>query len=97
MPIYGNRLTLELTRLKLEDRGTGVSGATLHPIKDGVVIPAGEFSVEFIHVNHSIADANALAIRTPLGIIFHSGDFKIDYYTSRWRDYRLSTDRSDWL
>lgn len=79
VPIYGNRLTLELTRLKLEDRGTGVSGATLHPIKDGVVIPAGVFSVEFIHVNHSIADANALAIRTPAGIIFHSGDFKIDY------------------
>ncbi|HAL74638.1 MAG TPA: ribonuclease J [Clostridiales bacterium] len=79
VPIYGNRLTLELVRLKLEDRGTGVTGVTLHPIKDGVVIPAGPFSVEFIHVNHSIADANALAIRTPAGIIFHSGDFKIDY------------------
>ena len=79
VPIFGNRLTLELVRLKLEDRGTGVSGVTLHPIKDGVVIPAGPFSVEFIHVNHSIADANALAIRTPVGTIFHSGDFKIDY------------------
>ncbi len=79
VPIYGNRLTIELTRLKLEDRGTGVSGAILHPIKDGVVIPAGVFSVEFIHVNHSIADANALAIRTPAGTIFHSGDFKVDY------------------
>jgi ribonuclease J len=79
VPIYGNRLTLELVRLKLEDRGTGVTGVTLHPIKDGVVIPAGSFSVEFIHVNHSIADANALAIRSPAGTIFHSGDFKIDY------------------
>ncbi len=79
VPVYGNRLTLELVKIKLEDRGTGVSGVTLHPIKDGVVIPAGIFSVEFIHVNHSIADANALAIRTPSGTVFHSGDFKIDY------------------
>lgn len=79
VPIFGNLLTLELVKLKLEDRGTGVTGVTLHPIKDGVVIPAGCFSVEFIHVNHSIADANALAIRTPVGVIFHSGDFKIDY------------------
>jgi ribonuclease J len=79
VPIYGNRLTLELVRLKLEDRGTGVSGVALHPIKNGVVIPAGCFSVEFIHVNHSIADANALAISTPVGVIYHSGDFKIDY------------------
>jgi hypothetical protein len=79
VPVFGNRLTLELVRLKLEDRGTGVSGVSLHPIKNGVVIPAGCFSVEFIHVNHSIADANALAIRTPAGTIYHSGDFKIDF------------------
>jgi ribonuclease J len=79
VPVYGNRLTLELVKIKLEDRGTGVSGVSLHPVTNGVVIPAGCFSIEFIHVNHSIADANALAIRTPAGIVFHSGDFKIDY------------------
>ena len=79
VPIFGNRLTIELARIKLNDRGTGVKGVSLHPITDGVVIPAGRFSVEFVRVNHSIGDANALAIRTPAGTIFHSGDFKIDY------------------
>lgn len=79
VPVYGNRLTIELIRLKLEDRGTGVKGVQLNVARDGDVIQAGVFSVEFIHVNHSIADANAMAIRTPAGIIYHSGDFKIDY------------------
>lgn len=79
VPIYGNQLTIELIKLKLEDRGTGVSGVTLKAVKDGDRISAGSFSVEFIHVNHSIADANALVIRTPAGVIYHSGDFKIDY------------------
>lgn len=79
VPVYGSRMTLELVRRKLEDRGTGVKGAQLNSISDGTVVDAGCFSVEFIHANHSIADANSLAIRTPLGILFHSGDFKIDY------------------
>ena len=79
VPVYGSRMTLELVRRKLEDRGTGVKGAQLNAVSDGAVIDAGCFNVEFIHVNHSIADANSLAIRTPAGIIFHSGDFKIDY------------------
>lgn len=79
VPIYGNKLTIELVRNKLNDRGTGVKNVALRPISDGDRIDAGVFNVEFIHTNHSIADANALAIRTPAGIIFHSGDFKIDY------------------
>jgi ribonuclease J len=79
VPIYGNQLTIELVRLKLEDRNTGASNVLLKPAKDGDQIRAGVFSVEFIHVNHSIADANALVIRTPVGVIYHSGDFKIDY------------------
>ncbi len=79
VPIYGNKLTIELVRNKLNDRGTGVKNATLRPVSDGDRIDAGVFNVEFIHTNHSIADANALAIRTPAGIVFHSGDFKIDY------------------
>lgn len=79
VPIYGNKLTIELVRLKLNDRGTGVKNVSLNPISDGDRIDAGVFNVEFIHSNHSIADANALAIRSPAGIIFHSGDFKIDY------------------
>lgn len=79
VPIYGNQLTVELVRLKLEDRNTGVTQVQLKAVQDGDQINAGSFSVEFIHVNHSIADANALVIRTPVGVIYHSGDFKIDY------------------
>ena len=79
VPIYGNSLTIELVKQKLADRGTGVKGVNLNAIKNGDVISAGCFSVEFIRSNHSIADANCMAIRTPAGIIFHSGDFKIDY------------------
>ncbi len=78
-PVYGNHLTLALVRQKLEDRGTGVKGVKLIEVSDGDRQKAGVFDVEFIHTNHSIADANALAIRTPAGIVFHSGDFKIDY------------------
>ncbi|MBR0367070.1 MAG: ribonuclease J [Clostridia bacterium] len=77
-PIYGTRLTLALCEHKLkEHRLTGV--APLNVVKAGDVIRAGCFSVEFIHVNHSIPDACALAIRTPVGTIVHTGDFKVDY------------------
>lgn len=79
VPVYGNRLTLELVRQKLNDRGTGVKGVDLKPINPGQIITAGCFQAEFIHSNHSIADANCLAIRTPAGIIFHTGDFKVDH------------------
>ena len=77
-PVYGTRLTLALCEHKLrEHRLTGV--APLNVVSAGDVITAGCFSVEFIHVNHSIADACALAIRTPAGTIVHTGDFKVDY------------------
>ncbi|NCC77589.1 MAG: MBL fold metallo-hydrolase, partial [Clostridia bacterium] len=79
VPVYANHLTIELISRKIEDRGTGVKNAQLIKVSDGDVIGVGTFSVEFIHVNHSIEDANALAIRTPAGIIYHSGDFKIDH------------------
>ena len=76
-PIYGTRLTLGIVRNKLEEH-TLAWTPKLYEVNAGDVIPAGEMSVEFIHVNHSIADACALAIRTPLGTIVHSGDFKLD-------------------
>lgn len=79
-PIYGGKLTIELIRGKLIDRGSGLKGIPLHTVTAGEVIPAGNtMSVEFIRVNHSIADAFALAVRTPAGTIFHTGDFKIDF------------------
>ena len=79
VPVYGNRLTLKLVELKLQDRGTHVKNADLRLVTAGMKVGIGPFSIEFIPVNHSIADANALAIDTPLGPVIHTGDFKIDH------------------
>lgn len=79
-PIYGGKLAIELIRGKLTDKGTGTRGIELKHCLAGDVVKAGNsFSVEFIRVNHSIADAFALAIRTPAGTVIHTGDFKVDY------------------
>ncbi|MGN0773045.1 MAG: RNase J family beta-CASP ribonuclease [Candidatus Ventricola sp.] len=79
-PIYGGKMAVELLKYKLDDRVPGLTkSCTLRAVEAGEVIRAGCFSVEFIHVNHSIADAFMFAIRTPIGTIVHSGDFKIDY------------------
>ncbi len=77
-PVYGTKLTLALCEHKLkEHRLMGV--APLNVVQEGDVIQAGCFSVEFIHVNHSIPGACALAITSPVGTVIHSGDFKVDY------------------
>jgi len=79
-PIYGGRMAVELLKYKLDDRVPGLTkSCTLRAVEAGEVVRAGCFSVEFIHVNHSIADAFMFAIKTPIGTIVHSGDFKIDY------------------
>ena len=75
-PIYGTRLTLMLADNKLQE--SRLQNTVQRVVKSGDVIKAGVFEVEFINVNHSIAGACALAIRTPHGLIYHSGDFKID-------------------
>ena len=77
VPIYGTLLTLGIIRTKLEEHVLPWS-PKLKSVNAGDRIRAGELEVEFIHVNHSIADACALAIRTPLGTLVHSGDFKLD-------------------
>ncbi len=77
VPIYGTKLTLGIIRNKLEEHEIPYE-PQLCRVSAGDVIKLGVFSVEFIHVNHSIADACALAITTPLGMIVHSGDFKLD-------------------
>ena len=79
LPVYCNALTKKLIERKLSDRGTRVKNADLRTVRSGQRVGSGYFQVEFIHVNHSIADANALAITTPLGIVIHTGDFKVDY------------------
>lgn len=78
-PIYGGRLTIELVKYKLEDKGIRGRDGDLHVIEAGDHVSIGQFDVEAIHVNHSIADAFSFAITTPEGVIIHSGDFKIDY------------------
>lgn len=78
IPIYGTKLTLGLVENKLKEHSIGTA-AQLNVVKPGDVIKLGVFSVELIRTNHSIADAVALAINTPMGMIVHTGDFKIDY------------------
>ena len=76
-PIYTTRMTAGLIRLKLEEHRL-LDKTKIVTCKAGDVVKAGSFSVEFIHVNHSIADAVAFAIKCPVGTCVHTGDFKID-------------------
>jgi len=76
-PIYGTRLTLGIIEKKLAEHQLPEK-PSLCCVEAGQTVAAGAFGVEFIHVNHSIADACALAIRTPVGVVLHTGDFKLD-------------------
>ncbi len=77
VPVYGTNLTIGLIQGKLREHGL-LNSATLNVIKPGDVITLGGFTVEAIHVNHSIPDALGLAIRCEGGTVVHTGDFKID-------------------
>ena len=77
IPIYSTRLTIGLIKGKLKEHGL-LNKAKLHEINPSDKVKLGKFSVEFIHVNHSIPDAVGLAITSPVGVIIHTGDFKID-------------------
>lgn len=76
LPVYGTALTLGILQGRLKQNG--VSSSQLKTVQPGEFIRAGSFKVEFIRVNHSIPDAVAMAIHTPLGVVLHTGDFKID-------------------
>ena len=78
VPIYATKLTLGLIRNKLKEHNL-VRSTKLKEVKHGQVINLGDFAVEFIKTNHSIQDASALAIYSPVGIVVHTGDFKVDY------------------
>ena len=78
VPVYGTPLTLGILERKLEENGM-LPKVDLRTVQPGDTVTLGDaFAVEFIHVNHSIADACCLAIRTPVGTVIHSGDFKLD-------------------
>ena len=77
VPVYGTALTIGLIEGKLKEHGL-TGSARLHVTPPGSHIKLGCMDVELIHVNHSIADAVALAIHSPAGVVVHTGDFKID-------------------
>lgn len=76
-PLYGSALTLGLVRAKLGSNRT--EGLSLNVVEAGQRVTIGCFDVEFVRINHSIPDAFALGIRTPAGLLYHSGDFKFDH------------------
>ncbi len=77
IPIYGTAFTLALVERRLEEHEM-LDDAKLNKVKPGEKIVLGPFSIEFIHVTHSTISCVALAITTPLGVIIHTGDFKVD-------------------
>ena len=77
VPIYATRMTAGLVKLKLEEHRL-LNKTKLITCEAGEVVKAGKFTVEFIHVNHSIADACGFAIKCGVGTVVHTGDFKID-------------------
>ncbi|MGP0076080.1 MAG: ribonuclease J [Bryobacteraceae bacterium] len=77
IPVYSAAFTLAMVERRLEEHGLA-DKAKLHTVKPGSRIEIGPFTIEFIHVTHSIVSSMALAITTPLGVIVHTGDFKVD-------------------
>ena len=78
VPVYCTALTAALVNIKLTERGNAKK-VKVNVVKAGETVKIGSnFKVEFIHVNHSIPDSVALAIRTPVGTVIHTGDYKID-------------------
>lgn len=75
-PVFGSRLTLALLENKLKEKK--ISNVKMNSVKAGSVVKLGNFSVEFLKVTHSISGSLAMAITTPVGVYFHTGDFKID-------------------
>ena len=78
VPVYGTRLTIRMVESKLKEHNL-LSSVKLNIVQPRDIIKLDNVSVEFIHINHSIADAASIAIHTPLGVVLHTGDFKIDY------------------
>ena len=77
VPVYGTQLTLAIASGRLREYGV-LGKAQLNTIAPGDTVELGDFTAEFIHVTHSIPDSVAIALRTPVGIIVHTGDFKFD-------------------
>lgn len=92
VPVYGTKLTLGILEGRLKENG--VDSGNLRVVTQGEIIVLGCFSVGFIRVNHSIPDSVALSIKTPIGMIVHTGDFKFDYtpVDGKMTDFRRLAD-----
>ncbi|MDW7678758.1 MAG: ribonuclease J, partial [Bacillota bacterium] len=77
VPLYGTRLTLGLLEVKFKEHR--LNNVTMTRVERHKTYQLGQFNVEFIRVSHSIPDASAIAIKTDMGTILHTGDFKVDY------------------
>lgn len=92
VPVYGTKLTLGILEGRLKENG--VDCGNLHAVAPGEIIMLGCFSVGFIRVNHSIPDSVGLSIKTPVGMVVHTGDFKFDYtpVDGKMTDFRRLAD-----
>src|ERR1044071_5992268 len=77
VPVYGTHLTLAFLENKLNEHGLADS-VELHAVEPRDYVELGKFAVEWIHVTHSLTSCTAVAITTPVGVVIHSGDFKVD-------------------
>jgi ribonuclease J len=90
LPVYGSRFTLALAEKRLEEFRM-LDDVLLHRVQANDVIDIGNFKIEFIHASHSLVDCFSLAIKTPLGTIIHTGDYKIDDTPVIGKPYDLET------
>jgi len=90
VPVFGTRFTLALVKKRLEEAGL-LDSATLREVIPGRRIEIGPYEIEFIPVTHSTIDCVALAVRTPIGVIIHTGDFKIDHTPVNGEGFDIAT------
>ncbi len=90
LPVYGSRFTLALAEKRLEEHNL-LDSVLLHRVEANDVVEIGSFKIEFIHASHSLVDCFSLAIKTPLGTLIHTGDYKIDDTPVIGKPYDLKT------
>lgn len=90
VPVYASRFTLGLAERKLEDHDL-LDDVLLHRVQANDVVEVGSFKIEFIHASHSLVDCFSLAVKTPVGTIIHTGDYKIDDTPVIGKPYDLKT------
>ena len=95
VPVYGTKLTVALIEHKLKEHNL-LKTTKRRVVKHGQSVNLGCFRVEFIKTNHSIQDASALAIFSPVGIVLHTGDFKIDYTPVFGDSHRFADALRNW-